>query len=283
MVEERLNNKYTLLNEIASGSFGVVWKAVNDQQQEVAIKRIPIHFQDNEVHWTNLQREIENLRLLDSPYVTKLLDEPFEDDDYYYLVLEYCNGGTLLDFVINNPPFSMEAIRDISSQLVTGIGKMHASNMAHRDLKLDNILLHTDPGSLPIIKLADLGLSKAFTGTAGTAVGSKGYCSPQILKSLTFTHKCDVWSFGVMLYQLAFKTFPFGTYNAYDINVDAGICYIPQTRDFSGNYIDLLRHCLQSQEANRYNIQQVMDHPFFHTPDDLPAHPITKFSVQEPL
>ncbi len=275
MVEGVVQNNYVLDILLGKGTYGEVWLARNAEGKEVALKKMPLHYQDDPTTWENCQREVNNLLKIDSPYIIKLLAEPYEDYDYYNLVLEYCNRGTLLDYILNHEgELPMEEIHLICTQLVIGISKLHENAVAHRDLKLENILLHSeqeDRGPPFILKIADLGLSKAFTGESGSAVGSWGYCCPQVLDAKEFTKKCDVWSFGITLYQMAFKKFPFGIEKQYPYLINLGICHIPQTRTVSKNYVDLLSHCLQYKEENRYDINEVRNHPFFQNPNDEPS------------
>lgn len=197
---------------LGTGGFGSVKRATRrgvdgDKVDIRAIKQL-CRKQTNK---TEFKDEITIAHQLDHPNIIKLY-EIFEDARAYYLVMEICSGGDLLDAIMAaKQPFTERQAGTIMHQILRGIAYMHNNFVCHRDIKPENFLLQSD-GALDTctIKIIDFGLAARFEAGVkmAQAVGSFYYMSPQVLKK-SYTEKTDVWSCGVVMYILLSGKVPF--------------------------------------------------------------------------
>lgn len=128
--------------------------------------------------------------------------ESFSTQNKLYLVLDYCGQGSLQDLIFERKYLSEQAVVNITEGILRGYGILEGSNILHRDLKPSNILIKDNT-----IKLADFGLSKIL-GDGGemaqTMVGSPIYMSPEVLSNRPYNQKADIWSLGVLIYEMLF-------------------------------------------------------------------------------
>jgi len=133
-----------------------------------------------------------------------VLKEYFEEGNQVYLVMELVKGGELLEALMDKGYYSEEDTRNCFKQLLEGIEYLHSKNVAHRDLKLENLLL-TEKGKIDNIKIADFGLSKQQEAAMETICGSPQYVAPEILtaqQGVKYGKEVDLWSAGVILFML---------------------------------------------------------------------------------
>jgi serine/threonine protein kinase len=198
---------YLLEKKIGEGQFGTVYKAKNIKTNNYfAIKVISkTLFENNKLMRKQLKRETvimsaarhENLMYL---------HRSFETGRNYYLVLDYCNGGDLENFISEHKIkyFSeLEAIR-IISQIMQGFQELRKRNVMHRDLKLENIFIS---GSKVI--LGDFGAAKVVKEMTSTTVGTPLNMAPEVMAGEDYNNKSDLWSIGIMFYQLLIGKPPF--------------------------------------------------------------------------
>jgi calcium-dependent protein kinase len=155
-----ITQDYDILNEIGKGGYGSVFMAMNKNSKEIrAVKKInKLALDDQSKH--NLINEFEILGRLDHPNIIKLYDI-YDDEQYFYVVTELCEGGNLLNFV-NQNRITEKMMRDIMTQLINAVRYMHSFNILHRDIKLENIVLLkkvTNVNERIEIKLIDFGIS----------------------------------------------------------------------------------------------------------------------------
>mmetsp|Transcript_156109 Transcript_156109/g.500721 ORF Transcript_156109/g.500721 Transcript_156109/m.500721 type:complete len:535 (+) Transcript_156109:157-1761(+) len=201
-------------SKVAAGGFGVVRMVTSRKTNTLcALKTVakagaPLML---------LKREVEVNLVVDHPNVVRLYDV-YEDRKNVYMVFEVCQGGELLNTILKRKRFSESNAVFVSGQLLWALNYLHAKSIAHRDIKLENLLLK-DKGvelSKNTVKLIDFGFAVRFApGKADmkTMAGSAYYVAPEIIrrkKNEGYTEKCDVWSAGVVMYMLLTGGPPFG-------------------------------------------------------------------------
>lgn len=197
---------YVLNSIIGQGSFGIVYKAVNlFYNREFAIK-VLCHSKNVEQNFITYESEINSLKKLNHPNIVQLYDY-FQADDNLFIVLEYCNGGTLEEKIKNNEEISESDKIKICSQLISALNYCYEKYVTHQDIKTANILF--DNGR---IKIADFGLSTIVDHDENINVhrGTLSYSAPEVCQNYSFNpFKSDIWSLGVLFYRLFTYSYPF--------------------------------------------------------------------------
>jgi serine/threonine protein kinase len=198
--------QYEVLSLIGQGSTGSVYRSVDTETgHTVAIKRIttlPTDDQRRAFH-----REAQVLSELDHPSVLRLV-ELIDSDEHLALVTEYAAGGSLRDALRSHGPFSASDVVAILSPIVDALGEAHRSGVLHRDVKPSNIVLRDD--GTPV--LADFGLALTDPGisqTTNAALGSASYLDPDLADGVLPSPSSDLYSVGVVAYELLTGSPPF--------------------------------------------------------------------------
>lgn len=204
-VGDYLINRSSILGK---GAFSVVYKGVAPDKRLVAIKIL-----NKSVKADSVAYEADIIRQLKHPNIVGFL-EFITNDSGMYLIYEYCDGGTLISWIKNNEfsipsrdAFIGSTERSMIIELATGLEYLHEHHIIHRDLKPHNILL-----SERHIKIGDFGLSRTFDNPDDmftTMCGSPMYMAPEVILSKTYTTSYDIWSFGVIIYELITKHHPY--------------------------------------------------------------------------
>ncbi|GLU00898.1 hypothetical protein SLE2022_182340 [Rubroshorea leprosula] len=207
--QPRLVGNYILGPKIGSGSFAVVWRSTHRQRGiEVAVKEIDKKLLSSKVS-ENLLKEISILSTIDHPNIIRLF-EAIENEDKIYLVLEYCDGGDLGDYIRRHGKVSEHVARHFMRQLAAGLQVLQEKHLIHRDLKPQNLLLSTKDVT-PVLKIGDFGFARSLTpqDLADTLCGSPLYMAPEIIQNQKYDAKADLWSVGAILFQLVTGKPPF--------------------------------------------------------------------------
>ena len=206
----KIETKYSFLNPpLGYGGFGVVYKCIHKTSNNIrAVKKIPkklIAQKDPD----KMRNEIEILKTLDHPNIIKTY-EFFEDELYFYIVTDICEGGELFDQIAKQMTFNEHTAASIIKQVLSAITYCHRKNLVHRDLKPENIIFDKSPESCNNVKVIDFGNSVMFEPNSRLNVkfGSVYYIAPEVLRS-DYNEKCDIWSLGVILYILLSGNPPF--------------------------------------------------------------------------
>tara|TARA_B100000575_G_scaffold252443_1_gene220431 strand:+ start:6978 stop:8123 length:1146 start_codon:yes stop_codon:yes gene_type:complete len=196
----KLNDQYYYYKEpIGYGSFSIIYKGYSiHSSKPLAIKRITKIIDMKYFH-----NEVDLMKQLEHPNILKLYDV-VKTNGNIYLILEYCNGGDLSTYIKS----SNRANKDIIyfKQIIIGLEYLYSHKILHRDMKPHNILIHEGN-----IKISDFGFAKAFEKNEliTTFCGSPLYMAPEIIKTKEYDLKSDIWSLGVILYELISKTHPY--------------------------------------------------------------------------
>ncbi|KAL6044684.1 hypothetical protein QOT17_000177 [Balamuthia mandrillaris] len=247
---------YVVDRTLANGLFGKVKLATHLLTgQKVVIKVIEKQKIDPERF-----REIDLMKRLRHANVVRML-EVIEAPQKLYIVYEYIDGGELFEYMTEKDHLSEDEARTFWRQLVEAVKYMHDNGIAHRDIKLENIMLNQD-GNVVVI---DLGLGN-FTSSGrllSTFCGSSAYAAPEMFLCRKYVgEKVDVWSMGVVLYCLITSVLPFED-PKYIIKAD----YIPldeacEGRPTSPEFGDLIDRIFQSDPEKRISLEEICNHPW---------------------
>ncbi len=204
-----LVNRYDVIEEIGSGGMGTVFKGQDTQtQQYVAIKELkPDALANDKDLLERFRREGEALRQLNHPNIVKMIDA-FEVDDKHYLILEYVDGYNLRE-AIRESALPIETILNMAIDMADALTRAHRLNIIHRDIKPENLLVDQNG----IVKLTDFGV--AHVGTlpnitdTNVTVGTLAYLSPEACHGHEIDARADIWSLGVVLFELVAHQRPF--------------------------------------------------------------------------
>uniref|UniRef100_A0A8C7IM36 Maternal embryonic leucine zipper kinase n=1 Tax=Oncorhynchus kisutch TaxID=8019 RepID=A0A8C7IM36_ONCKI len=206
--------------------------------------------------------EIEAMKSLSHQHVCRLY-HVIETNTKIYMILEYCPGGELFDYIIAKDRLSEEETRVFFRQIVSALAYVHSQGYAHRDLKPENLLIDEDHN----LKLIDFGLCAKPKGGLGyelmTCCGSPAYAAPELIQGKAYIgSEADVWSMGVLLFALLCGYLPFDDDN----------CMVLYRKITRGSYnnphwlspgsILLLNQMMQVDPKHRVTIRQLLDHPW---------------------
>ena len=275
-----LNNKYVLEKSIGKGAFGLVYKAhdIHKENKLYAVKLLDKKKINKSKYLKKaLQKEVEIMDLLSHENSVKLIDY-FENDENYHIVMELCDTDLdeLLKFQYrkNNKGFNELQLWMILNQLNKIVQKMRENNIIHRDLKLKNIMVKKDQNVEIIgfiVKLSDFGFSKQLNDgdLTGTCLGSPATQAPEVKFEQKYNKKADLWSIGVMIYQLLFNNLPFTSTRKDDLTLELKYKWnsvsIPENtnNEISPKCFDLINRLLQKDPDKRIDFEDYFKHSFF--------------------
>jgi len=204
---------YEILELLGEGGMGVVYKARDTRLGRlVALKCLPPGLASHPERIARFRQEAKTISSLNHPHIATLLDV-VESGSSEFLVLEYIPGGTLAKKLAGlrsgRRQLPVTEIAAIGTQIADALAYAHGHGVIHRDVKAENVMIAEDGSA----KVTDFGLSR-LRGTehltrSGDAVGTAGYMSPEQLRGEDSTPQSDIFSFGVLLYELATNTLPF--------------------------------------------------------------------------
>lgn len=213
-----LNDRYEIIEKVGSGGMADVYRGFDRREQRtVAIKIMKQEYSNDPLYLRRLRLEAQAMVNLKNEHIVALYDMGSEGDAHY-LVLEYINGRTLRELMDEEKRLPARRAVSIACDVLDGLSHAHRMGLIHRDVKPQNIMI-TDSG---VIKLADFGIAK-FTGSAtktytgNEALGSVYYISPEQAKGEAVDAQTDIYSVGVMLYEMLSGSVPFTGDNAVQI------------------------------------------------------------------
>ncbi|MFC5603017.1 Stk1 family PASTA domain-containing Ser/Thr kinase [Sporosarcina koreensis] len=214
MIGKRIGGRYEVLRGIGEGGMSKVYLAHDIiLDRDVAIKVLNYDFANEQDLKKRFQREALSATSLTHPHIVNIFDVG-EDEELHYLVMEYIDGQTLKKYIQTNGPLKVtEAVR-IMRQLVSAIANAHHNGIVHRDIKPQNILMDSEGN----VKITDFGIAMALSATAHTktnsVIGTVHYLSPEQARGGMATKKSDIYSLGIVFYELLTGELPFSAETA---------------------------------------------------------------------
>lgn len=209
MLQGVLDNRYEILERIGGGGMADVYKA-HDKilDRVVAVKILHAQLAGDKEFLEKFQMEAQGAARLSHPNIVNIYDVGVEDG-MHYIVMEYVDGETLKDKITREGHLSIPESLKIAKEIAEALSHAHKNNLVHCDVKPHNILVMQDGR----VKVADFGIARAVTSTTmtynGNVVGSVHYFSPEQAKGTKITPKSDVYSLGVVLYEMLTGHLPF--------------------------------------------------------------------------
>lgn len=197
---------------------------------------------------------------LDHPNITKLF-EVYDQKSYYVMVLELCEGGELLQKIVNRQIKENEA-KSIIYQVLNALTYMHDKGIVHRDIKPENMLFEKTTN---LIKIIDFGISvkKKPNIPLTSRVGTPYYIAPEVLFR-RYDQKCDIWSLGVVLYMIVYCAPPFRGRNAVQVmeNIMREDIHFDRNRKehFSEESVSFLKTLLRKDSSQRPSAHEAIKH-----------------------
>lgn len=254
---QKINDRYEIIKTIGEGGMANVYLAKDTiLDRDVAIKVLRGDLASDEKFVRRFQREALSASSLSHPNIVEIYDVG-EDDGNYYIVMEYVPGKNLKQVLKKRGNLTVSEVIDIMLQITSAMGLAHDSLIIHRDLKPQNILMMDDGG----VKITDFGIAMALNATqltqTNSAMGSVHYFPPEQASGKGSTLKSDVYSLGIMMYELLTGYLPFRGDNAVEIALKHLKEPIPSIRSEFPNIPQSVENIIIKATAknpkNRYN------------------------------
>ncbi|XP_014675720.1 PREDICTED: serine/threonine-protein kinase ULK3-like [Priapulus caudatus] len=256
---------FVLTEKLGSGTYATVYKAyrVGQTREVVAIKCVR-KSSLTKTSTDNLLTEIAILKKIEHEYIVKLKDFQW-DDKHIFLIMEYCSGGDLSAFIKLSRCLSEKLAKRFLQQLAKALQFLRVKNIAHMDLKPQNILLKSRQD--PILKLADFGFAQWLeTSSVGESLrGSPLYMAPEMLLQHKYDASVDLWSVGVILFEALFGRAPYASKSWVELAEkikDPSPIELPFGVEISAECRDLLIRLLQRDPHQRISYEDFFNHPF---------------------
>jgi serine/threonine-protein kinase len=209
MIGTRLGDRYEILQRIGGGGMAIVYKGHDVLlNRKVAVKVLRDQYVHDDEFIRRFQREAQAAASLSHPNIVSIYDVG-KENDVHYIVMEYVEGTTLNEVIKEKAPMQVEEAIHYTTQICDALDHAHSNQIVHRDIKPHNILI----GKNGRIKVTDFGIARATTSSTitqtGSVVGSVHYFSPEHAKGVSAGAKSDLYSLGIVLYQMLTGRLPF--------------------------------------------------------------------------
>ncbi|KAK6228315.1 HEAT repeat - like 1 [Theobroma cacao] len=264
--------EYHVIELVGEGSFGKVYKGRRKYTgQTVAMKFIMKHGKtEKDIH--NLRQEIEILRKLKHENIIEMIDS-FESQQEFCVVTEFAQGD-LFQILEDDKCLPEEQVQAIAKQLVRALHYLHSNRIIHRDMKPQNILI----GAGSVVKLCDFGFARAMSTNTVVLRSIKGtplYMAPELVREQPYNHTVDLWSLGVILYELFVGQPPFYTNSVYALIRHIVKDPVIYPDDMSASFKSFLKGLLNKVPQNRLTWPALLEHPFVkETLDEVEAREV---------
>ena len=269
---QKINDRYEVIRSIGEGGMANVYLGYDTiLDRNVAIKVLRGDLSNDEKFVRRFQREALSASSLAHPNIVEMYDVG-EDDGTYYIVMEYVEGKTLKQLLKKRGTLTLSEAIDIMSQLTDGMTHAHDSYIIHRDLKPQNIMIKDDGQ----IKITDFGIAMALNATqltqTNSVMGSVHYLPPEQASGKGCTIKSDIYSMGIIFYELLSGSLPFRGDNAVEIALKHMRDPLPSLREenpsIPQSIENIIRKATAKNPKNRYDSAREMHEDLLTALDD---------------
>lgn len=265
MIGRILGNRYEIIEKIGGGGMSYVYKArCNVLNRFVAIKILRDELTSDPDFVNKFKQESLSAASLAHPNIVNIYDTGIEDD-IYYIVMEYVKGETLKKYINRKGRLSEQEAVKISRQMAEALKHAHSNNIVHRDIKPHNILI-TEDG---IAKVTDFGIARAATSSTinntSNVIGSVHYFSPEQARGGYVDDKSDIYSLGIVMYEMVTGVVPFDADNHISVAMkqiqEKPVLPTQKVKsvNISKSYEDIIMKCLEKHQSFRYqNIDELI-------------------------
>lgn len=271
----RIKNYIVYNSVLGKGSFSTVYKGFDSEKKKIiAVKKVEIDRNNTEKINKLIDREIELMKDLDNKNVLKLYDI-ITENNYIYMILEYCENGDLYNF-LKKRPLKEEYCKRYMKQISYGLKYLLSKNIIHRDLKPQNILIDKNYN----IKLSDFGFARYYEEDTllKTLCGTPLYMAPEIMNYKDYDDKADLWSVGIILYEMLYGYRPFKAKNLHTLvkQINSEPVKIPSNTKISNECKNLLISLLIKNPDKRISWTDFFNHSWLNEEKISKAENITK-------
>lgn len=252
---------YKIIERLGAGGMGEVYLAQDTRLgRPVALKLLPDYFASDDARLRRFQSEARAASALNHPNILTI-HEVGETDGVHFIVTEFIDGQTIRE-LIRSHELALEEILDSVEQVASALSAAHAAGIVHRDIKPENIMRRSDG----LVKILDFGIAKLMetetsdetTGMrthteAGLVIGTASYMSPEQARALAVDERTDIWSLGVVLYEMLSRCLPFSGATRMDTMVailDREPA--PLSQHYSPQLQVIVSRCLRKEVSDRY-------------------------------
>lgn len=279
MIGEVISERYKIVKYLGGGMSSVYLATDIILNREVVVKMIKADPLDKEKSVRRFQREVESTIQLSHPNIVSVLDVD-ETDEYHILVTEVVHGVNLKEHILKNSPLDIDEVIRIAMMTLRGIEHAHDRGIIHRDIKPQNILLDTNGR----VKITDFGIAKALSETRMTetnqVIGSVQYISPEQAKGQNTDERTDIYSFGVMLFELLTGRLPYEAETAVSValkHISEPFPNISEYRDIPVGLKNIIMKCTEKEPVNRYrHADDVLSALVYYKDISEPYEPVKK-------
>lgn len=244
-----LSGRYQIVQTLGEGGMANVYLAYDlILKRDVAVKLMRLDLRDNEAAIRRFRREAISLTELVHPNIVNIYDID-EDNGTQFLVMEYVEGMDLKSYIAQNYPIGYEKVVNIMDQVLSAVEEAHAHDIIHRDLKPQNILINADGQ----VKITDFGIALAASEYSltqtNTLMGSVHYLSPEQARGSVVTKQSDIYSLGIILFELLTSRVPYQGETAVSIALKHFQNDMPSVRDIDSQIPQALENVVLKATA----------------------------------
>ena len=257
MKGQKINDRYQIIKSIGEGGMANVYLAYDTiLDRDVAVKILRGDLSNDEKFVRRFQREALSASSLSHPNIVEVYDVG-DDNGQYFIVMEYIDGKNLKDLLKKRNKLTVSEVVDIMSQIADGLSVAHDSYIIHRDIKPQNIMILENG----LIKITDFGIAMAMNATqltqTNSVMGSVHYLPPEQASGKGSTLKSDIYSMGILMYELLSGTLPYRGDNAVEIALKHLKEPLPSIReelpDIPQSVENIILKAAAKNPKNRYN------------------------------